>query len=93
MNKITEPEEIKNKDARKSFHKLSPYILGINFALAFLVWFFRDAIFGQEENFLGSLLAGGFILAGVFSYVIFELMSKKVTRVDRPSKDDDDGKE
>lgn len=87
MNQITDPDEITNKDARKSFSKIAPIVLIINLIAAAVIWFMSDSLFNQEKDFLGGLLAGGLVLSGLFSYIILKLMSKKVTRIDRPSKD------
>lgn len=87
MNEITNPHKIHNKEARCKFKAIAPYVLVINLVLAAVMWFASDSLFEQEQDYLGGLLAGALVICGIFSYVILILMSKKLTRVDRVSKD------
>jgi hypothetical protein len=80
-------EKITNKEARKDFGKIAPFVLIVNIVFAIGIFAVSGNIFNQESAYLGTILAIAFLAIGIFSFVILKLMSKKATRVDRVSKD------
>ncbi len=75
-----QPKEISNKEVRRDFAKLAPIILGVDLILAVAVLIFSGFLFGENAPFLGTLIAGAFVVVGLFSFFILKMMAKKVTR-------------
>jgi nitrate reductase gamma subunit len=90
MNKINEPDPITNTQARHKLARIAPIVLLVDVILAAIIWFMKEDIFHEKADYLGNMIAGALIIAGVFSFVILRLMAHKITQTDRVRDHKDD---
>jgi 4-amino-4-deoxy-L-arabinose transferase-like glycosyltransferase len=90
MNQINDPDPITNTQARHKLARIAPIVLAIDLILAAIIWFMKEAIFKEQADYLGGMIAGALIIAGVFSFVILRLMAHKITQSDRVRDHKDD---
>ena len=72
MNKINEPDPITNTQARHKLARIAPVVLLVDVILAAIIWFMKEDIFHEQADYLGNMIAGALIIAGVFSFVILK---------------------
>ncbi len=76
-------DQITNTQARHKLAVIAPVVLTIDIILAVIIWFMKDTIFKENADYLGGLIAGALLIAGLFSFFILRLMAHKISRADR----------